>query len=217
MSLLDKALEIEESPLLRYIKSALPDIELENSANFTEPYFHLENNPSSLTIVVLFFALVLYTFVDGVIIGEETYATAAPLNWFISIGVLSAAISAWWMLSSGVPKPEGIIVALLLGGAAGAASYPGALRLNALTDTEGLQTYEYTLQPDLTLSAINHSPPNLAFPGHSDYWQQYETGSIHKFELRHGGLGLYQINMEPLRDEWRKFYKGKRKTQHQSQ
>ncbi len=212
MTSLEIVQEIDESPLLRYIAAALPHLEIARTGEPGDVSFALEKNPASLTVAVLFFALVIYAFADGIVIGEETYAGDIPFQWFIITGVLAAAFAVLWMVRSGVPKLESFTVALLFGGAVGVAAYPAVLRLNAFTDVDGLQTYEYVLQSDfVTLTSVAPGPPDLSFPGYGDYWKQYEPGSKHTFELRYGGLAFYQLNLEPVRKEFRKYYTEHRK------
>lgn len=212
MTSLDIVQEIDESPLLRYIVTALPHLEVVRTGEPGDVSFALEKNPVSLTVAVLFFVLVIYAFADGIVIGEETYAGEIPFQWFITTGVLAAALAALWMVRSGVPKLESFVVAFLFGAAVGVAAYPAILRLNAVTDTEGLRAYEYVLQSDfVTLTSVESGPPDLSFPGYDEYWKQYQPGSKHSFELRFGGLGFYQLNLEPVRMEFRKYYTERRK------
>jgi hypothetical protein len=76
---------------------------------------------------------------------QEIYVQTPPFAAFGLIGVV-AAIGAWlWMSRDGVPVAVGLVIALLTGCWAGMACYPGALRFNALTDSEGLKAYHYTL------------------------------------------------------------------------
>jgi hypothetical protein len=204
--------EIDESPLVRYITAALPHLEIHFSGAPMDVPFALEKNPASLTIALLFFALVIYAFADGVVLGEETYAGEIPFHWFVMTGVLAAAFAGLWMVRSDVPRLESFTVALLFGAAVGVAAYPAILRVNEFTDTEGLKTYEYILQSDrITLTPVASGPPDLAFPKYADYWIQFESGSKHEFELRYGGLGFYQLDFEPVRRALREYYEKHRK------
>jgi hypothetical protein len=202
----EAAAQIDESPVMQYVTAALPHLAIKRGA-VVAGQFALEKNKRSLGIVVLFFPLVIYAFADGVMLGEETYANEVPMQLFVIAGTGAAVAAALWMLGGKVPLAESLIISVLFGGALGAATYPGALRLNALTDTEGLRTYEYVLRPNLTLSPAESGPPELSFPQYADYWQQFKPGSKHEFELRHGGLGFFQLNFEPVRLAMREYYR----------
>lgn len=200
--------EIETGPLLRYVSAALPHLKIVRRGVF-DGVFALEKNFSSLVIVIGFFVLVFYALGDGAFMGQETYVEDIPWNGFVLAGMAGGAGAALWMWRSGVPKAEGAIVALLFAAALGAAAYPGALRLNAMTDTEGLRSHEYVMRPNLTFAPVEPGLPELSFPQFADYWQQFKTGSKHEFELRRGGLGFYQLNFEPVRQRLRAFYESR--------
>ena len=48
--------------------------------------------------------------------------------------------------------------------------------------------------------------PDLVFDISSEYWEQFTPGDTKSFELRFGGLGFYQINMNAIYAEQRAFY-----------
>ena len=196
---------IYDTAILRRLAAARPHLAPRPDAPLTAAAFALEKNPHSLALVAAFFVLVLYAIADAAI-GPETYAAAAPLPAFATLGVLAALAAALWMRRGRVPPAETAIVALLVGGALAAASYPGALRLNALTDTDGLRRYPYQLTRAGQLEPLTPGPPTLAFPHDYEYWQQFPPGSQHEFELRKGGLGFYQLNLQPLNEALRAFY-----------
>lgn len=197
---------VQESALLRHLAAAAPHLSPPPDAKLANGSFALEKNRRSLAVVVAFFALVLYAFIDGVL-GKETYVGPAPFDGFAIAGGLAALAAALWMWRGEVPAAESIIVAVLFGGALGAAGYPGMLRINAFTDTDGLRAYEYQLTPGRQLEPLTPGLPTLAFPQYYEYWGQFKPGSHHRFELRKGGLGFYQINMKPVHEALRDFYR----------
>lgn len=197
---------IHDSAILRYLAAALPHLAPQPGARLASASFALEKNPRSLAVVIAFFVLLLYALADSFVVGHETYAGAPPVSGFVAAGVLAAVAAAVWMLRAKVPTAEGMIVALLFGGALGAAGYPGALRINAITDAEGLRKYEYQLTREGQLEPLTAGLPTLAFPKYYEYWEQFPPGSHHEFELRKGGLGFYQLNMQPVREALREFY-----------
>jgi cytochrome bd-type quinol oxidase subunit 2 len=197
---------LEESAVLRYIAAAAPHLSPRRGAFSADVRFALDKNPRALAVVVAFFALFFYALGDTFIFGHETYVEQPPYPYFIAAGILAAIATAVGLRRAQVPIAESLGVALLFGGALGAAFYPGALRVNALTDAHGLRNYEYQLGPALTLSPLSDGLPTLAFPRYADYWSYQKAGSVHSFELRRGGFGFYQINMHPVEQTLHDFY-----------
>lgn len=195
---------VEASEVLRYMAVASPQLVVKYRAQGAE--FALEKNRHALVVVVGFFVLLFYALGDSFFIGNEVYAEEPPYSFFAASGLLAALLAAVWMRSGGVPVAENVFVSLLFGAVLGAAAYPGALRVNAFTDLDGLRSYEYQLSPEMTLKPFTDGLPVLAFPHYSDYWSQFKRDSIHEFELRHGGLGFYQLNMQPVNTAMRAYY-----------
>ena len=129
---------------------------------------------------------------------------------FVLAGAIAALASMIWLLSAQVPRIETLGLSLLLGGATGFALYPGVLRLNEATDTEGLRTYEYRLTEYAVFTPADPNLPVLRFPGDADYWRQFKFGTTHRFELRKGGLGFYQVNMQPVHAKMREYFIGQK-------
>ena len=200
------AAQIEDSPLVRYVRAALPHLAAPRALDLVRSAFAIENNPRALAVTVAFFVLLAYALIDGGFLGHETYAQTPPVDAFVVLGVAAMALAALWMARGRVPLAETVVIALLAGAAAGAAAYPGTLRLNALTDTAGLRSYPYRLASNLELQPLVAGPPALRFAQHYEYWSQFKPGSVHEFELRRGGLGFYQLNLAPLERELRMFY-----------
>lgn len=200
----DHVAQVEASEVLRYMAAAAPQLVIKQRAQGAA--FALEKNRQALVVVIGFFVLLFYALSDGFFIGNEVYVEEPPYSFFAATGLLAALLAAVWMRSGGVPVVENIIVSLLFGAALGAAAYPGALRVNAFTDTDGLQRYEYRLTAGLILQPLVTGLPELAFPGYSDYWSHFRHGSIHEFEIRRGGLGFYQLNMQPVNLAMRAYF-----------
>ncbi len=66
--------------------------------------------------------------------------------------------------------------------------------------------------PSLLLAHLSLSFPIFSILVVREYWAQFESGSIHHFELRKGGLGFYQLNMAPVYAAMKEFYR-----EHQAQ
>ena len=198
---------LDDNLLLRYVAAAIPHLKIEKPSALLQEAFAIEKNPAALRVTIAFFVLLAYALLDGVFLLGETYAGSPPVEAFVAVATVAMIAGAAWMLRSRVPVGESVVIAFLAAGAAGAAAYPGLLRLNALTDMDGLKPYEYRLAAGGALQPSSAGPPELSFPHYYDYWAQFETGSIHTFELRHGGLGFYQLNIAPVEKDMRVFYR----------
>jgi hypothetical protein len=196
------AREIEESPLIRFARHAGFAIDTEA---LPRSDFSLESNRHALAGAMLVIALLCYAIVD-LAANEEIYAVDPPLVLFAVGGAIAVLAGLLWFASAGVPRAETLGLSLLLGGAVGFAQYPGALRVNAATDSEGLRTYDYRLTSYVVFSPLDARVPELSFPGDADYWGQFKLGTVHPFSLRKGGLGFYQVDMAPVHTKMRDYF-----------
>jgi hypothetical protein len=168
--------------------------------------FALESNRHSLTAMILFLTLFIYALLD-LTLNPEAYVDKPFYQIYFWGGVFASLLVMGWLIWAKVPKSESIGIALFFGIAFGAALYPGLLRINQLTDTQGLQTYQYVLQSDYSLKSLDDEKlPRLYFLSDFDYWSHFEPESLHDIELRKGGLGFYQINMAPIYDDMREYF-----------
>ncbi len=201
--------EVMNSPVMRFVQTRshvkLTPLKLDQ----LKPYA-LERNPVALGFVVLFFVSIVYALVDGLMLNSETYAGQPFLSAYMAAGLTLGVLAALLLRGAKVPITETVVVAVLAGAAFGAALYPGLLRINQLTDKEGLRAYEYTMIAPAHFSPKIEGPPELKFPArHREFWSQYEPGSTERFELRKGGLHFYQINMKPIYKRIRDYYEQK--------
>ena len=189
-------------PVIRYLSDKGLQIEVDPKLSLKTPFyqsdFALESNPHSLAAAIFFFLLVSYAVLDVMFFNKETYAEQPWYQVYLLSGVGMAVLVMGWLSTAKVPKRESIIVALLVGGAFGAALHPGLLRFNQLTDTEGLTSYPYELQTDLSFEPPADKTLPRLYLGDEEFWSTFEFGSIHQFELRKGGLNFYQINLAPI-------------------
>ncbi len=199
---------VEQSPLVRYAREAGVKLTT-GDAHSIGSGFALEKNRHALVATVLVLSLLCYAVVDFAMY-EEVYAVDPPLVLFAVAGAIAVLASMLWLVSAGVPRAETLGLSLLLGAAAAAALYPGLLRVNEATDDEGLRAYEYRLTEYVAFSPVDPNLPVLEFPGVADYWRQFKLGTMHSFELRKGGLGFYQVNMEPVHARMREYLAGRK-------
>ncbi len=59
-------------------------------------------------------------------------------------------------------------------------------------------------------SPVDSNPPVLSFPKDADDWGHFKIGTTHGFELRKGGLGFYQVNVQPVHVKMREYFIGRR-------
>ncbi len=202
--------EVMNSPVMQFLQ-AQPHIKLAPlSVDQLEP-FALSKNPVALGFVAVFFISSSYALADALFLNTETYAAEPLYPIYVTAGLTIALLGIWLMRAAEVPIIEALVVATLTGGAFGAALYPGLLRINELTDTAGLQTYEYTMIEPAYFVPEQKGLPELRFPErHREFWAQHTPASRHAFQLRKGGLDFYQIDMRPVYDRIRDYYEKKR-------
>jgi hypothetical protein len=203
---LDTVNEVMESPVIRFIQE-LPSLKLAPLDLNKTKQFALERNPVAIGSVGVFFVSIMYAIVDALIVNPETYATQPFYMVYVMGGLAIGLIALSLMRAAKVPMTETIVVAILSGGAFGVALYPGLLRINQFTDSEGLQTYQYQMREPAHFIPGRDSLPEIRFPErHREFWSRYAPGYTQEFELRKGGLGFYQINMQPIYDRIDDFY-----------
>jgi len=200
--------KVEQSPVVRYAREAGVKVTAGDAPGIGYN-FALEKHRHALVATVLVLSLLCYAVVDFAM-NEEVYAVDPPLVLFGVAGAIAVLVSMLWLVSTGVPRAEALGLSLLLGAAAGAALYPGLLRVNEATDDEGLRPYDYRLTEYVVFSPLDANLPVMTFPGVADYWRQFKIGTIHRFELRKGGLGFYQVNMQPVHVKMREYFSGRK-------
>ncbi len=198
---------IEQSPLVRYARAVGIAVSADASRG-TGSGFPLESNRHALVGALSVIVLLCYGLTD-IAVYEESYAVDPPLVLFFLAAAIGALAGMLWFALAGVPRAETLGLSLFLGAAAGVASYPGLLRLNAATDTEGLRACEYRLAEYVVFMPADAALPVLKLSKYADYWGQFKLGTMHRFELRQGGLGFYQVNMEPVHARMREYFAGR--------
>ncbi|MFQ5756665.1 MAG: hypothetical protein ACE5H7_11325 [Acidiferrobacterales bacterium] len=198
--------EVMHSPVMRFIQARshikLAPLNLQRLKPFA-----LEKNPVALAFVALFFVSIIYAFVDTLIFNAESYASQPFYPVYVTAGLTLSLIALLLLRGAKVPITESVVVAVLTGAAFGAALYPGLLRVNQFTDTEGLQTYKYKMIEPAHFIPEQDGLPELKFPDrHREFWSQYDPDTTQEFELRNGGLGFYQINMKPIYNRIQDYY-----------
>jgi hypothetical protein len=192
---------IEQSEIVHYAKHAGVTV-TSGAASGSGSGFALESHRHALVALVLVLVFLAYAVFD-IALYDESYVVEPPLVLFVLAGVTAALPVMLWLSFTGVPRIETLGLSLFLGGAIGFALYPGLLRLNELSDSEGLRTYEYRLTEYVVFTPLDSRLPELKASEYSYYWRQFPLGTVHQFELRRGGLGFYQVNLAPIRAKLR--------------
>ncbi|MCK7509537.1 MAG: hypothetical protein MZV70_39535 [Desulfobacterales bacterium] len=86
---------LDDSPLLRYIAAAAPQLRIERNLK-TADGFALEKNRAALAVVAGFFVLLFYALADSFFLNPETYAVTPPLTPFLAAGGLAALAAGLW-------------------------------------------------------------------------------------------------------------------------
>ena len=194
------------------IKLVFPELEVKGNMS-AEAGFALEKNRFSLIAMVLIALLGLYALIDYML-NLEAFVIEPDLIEIVLLSFLVTVVSYLVLKKGRIPVTECLGLAVILGVAFGLATPPALLRLNQLTDDDGLITYQYLLNNELKLVPVENQKgdlPVLYFPDNKEYWTHFDDNSQHDISLRKGGLGFYQVNMSPIYKNMREYYTSKRK------
>lgn len=207
LTLADLQAALKTQPLLRQLQAAGVDVEIGGNRLRAElPGTDLTRVPQAVLAIGLLALLGAYGLIDGFIIADYAYAGTLPWDLFFIIGASAALLVFPLLWSSELAKAEAIGLFLMVGLAGGLAAYPGALRINALTDDEGPRVIEYRLESSGRLLADHPAIPALFAPINHDYWLAQERGSRWEIQLYHGGLDFWQYARKPLLADVQAYY-----------
>ncbi|MEJ2140758.1 MAG: hypothetical protein P8Y24_00085 [Gammaproteobacteria bacterium] len=192
---------ILDRPLVRYIKK-YTDINLEISKS--DMNFDLLSSPKIKTILIFMLAMGSYSLIDA-LLNMETYLVTPSLWWFVIGGVAGSVFAFLKMSDNKIPLSNTIGVSVIFGVFAGIALYPGLLRINQLTDSYGLRSYEYQMKSDGVFRSNDPSLPEIRMAP-DKYWKSIKIGDKYSFRIRKGGLGFYQIDMDKVYANMRNWY-----------
>lgn len=198
---------LQLSPITQHLTQTAVDLNFDSLLSSQSKSFALEQNPSTLLAIVLFFGLAAYALIDSVFLLQESYVERPFYEFYVMMGILLAILVGAWLLRAQVPRTESLTLAALVGVGVAVSLYPGLLRINAASDASGLREHRYVLESNQTFTAVDAELPALHFERYGEYWAQFESGSIHRFELRNGGLGFYQLNTAPIYAAMKEFYR----------
>jgi len=167
--------------------------------------FDLAGNRASHAALFVLFGAGLYFLLDTFFINSETYVEPPDLSGFVAVAVATAAVTLVVLRKARVPVLEATVLGALLGVAVGAAGYPLLLRVNQLTSA-GSIGHDYMRAEGLRFIPRDQALPEIVFSENEDYWTQFPAETVHRFQLRTGALGFYQIDMAPIWQDMRRFY-----------
>jgi hypothetical protein len=155
--------------------------------------------PLTAIVAVIFVALVFTFIIEIYFTANEFYADFVPYQ-LIGLSALLGFLIVHLALRHFEPeRKNNAMYALLFALGIGLAAYPMLARVNAWTDTTGLQAYEYHLDHDYVWRSSEPGAPDLdMYLSGSRWWRQFHPGDSYTFELRNGGLGFWQVNMSPV-------------------
>ncbi len=153
--------------------------------------------------------LVGYAALEG-LVGSETYAAPeAAGTTAVWVGITAVIVVALLLRRGGrLERIECAAVAAVAGIALAIASYPAALRINQLSDAEGLIAHRY-LQHEGDLLPATEEAPTLDFWFKADYVALFEEGREHVIHVRRGGLGFVQLRKSDLAARMRACHAGR--------
>ena len=155
--------------------------------------------PLTAIVAVIFVSLVFLFIIEIYFTANEFYADFVPYQ-LIGLSALLGFLIVHLTLRHFEPeRKNSALYALLFALGVGLAAYPLLARINAWTDTAGLQSYEYRLDTDYVWRSREPGAPDLdMYLSGSRWWRQFHPGDSYTFELRKGGLGFWQVNMSPV-------------------
>ena len=164
--------------------------------------------PLTAIVAVIFVALVFTFIIEIYFTANEFYADYVPYQ-LIGLSALFGFLIVHLALRHFEPeRKNSALYALLFALGIGLAAYPLLARVNAWTDTAGLQGYEYRLDTDYVWRSTEPGTPDLdMYLSGSRWWRQFHPGDSYTFELRRGGLGFWQVNMSPVYKAQRRYRK----------
>ena len=167
--------------------------------------YDLAKHRGMVAQMVLMAVAGLYAVTDAFFLGQFRVLDALPLWPFALVG--AGAAVAVGPLGRGAPSGERVAVAALTVAALVAAVYPAMLRLNAWTADPVV--VEYTAVAHGRFEAPGDRPAiDLGDQRLDAYWREaVGAGGRHRFTLLQGVFGFRQVDLGPLYERTRAFYR----------
>jgi len=185
------------------VRSVFPGFALPTGAGTD---FSLEKNRSSLTAMVVFLALLLFSLLDTYVFNDYELIESQVARLLSSPALLVAAGAALVgvglfsyrrLLAGQAPVQESLALALFVTGALAMAALPALKRVDQVLAKGPSTWYAYRVVDRVVhLSPVDtrQGLPTLRFTKAPEYWAQVPTGSEVQVPLLHGPLGLWQLD-----------------------
>jgi hypothetical protein len=199
---------VMQSEVMRYIAANAPHIAIAPELGKAEVFTSLEKNPHGRIALGIVALLILYAIIDFIAV-PDSYVDqpSALLPIFIVAGVIGAILSWLWLYQSALPMHERSGLAILIGMLVAAAMIPGALRINALTDTKDATTYSYYVtqgKDSVLLKPIADGMPAIDYFSKNGFWGKFGPYDTYPVQIRKDVLGFYQFNSSVIVDDLRR-------------
>lgn len=169
--------------------------------------FDLVRHRGMVVQLGLFLVAATYALVDTFFISAYRPLAPLPVMPFVMVGL--PALAGVVALGRGAPRPERLAVGALTVISLVAAVHPAVLRLNALTAEPRIVTYE-AVGPGRFRPVDEEWPPiDLRDLDVDRYWARYPRGSEHQFTLLRGIPNFEQLDLAPLYERTRAFYRAR--------
>ncbi|MDO8988168.1 MAG: hypothetical protein Q7U91_00880 [Sideroxyarcus sp.] len=195
------------SEVVRYISNRLPQLSIEQATGAAEVLTSLEKHPHGRMALGIVALLILYAIADFVAI-PYSYVDepSALLHLFIPAGIVGAILARIWLHKSTLPAAENNGLALLIGMLVAVAMVPGALRINALTDSDGGTTYDYYVtqsRDGVVLRPVIEGMPVIDYFAKKKFWNEFGKDDTYPVRLQKGVLEFYQFDSSIIVDDIR--------------
>jgi hypothetical protein len=158
--------------------------------------FDLMRNKSTALAVGLIVSFFFYAMFDAVLF-TEYYVAGYPIFLIGSFGLFVGIVVYAINIMGKVPAVVALGVGVVTVFAAMVAAYPGLLRINALMDSEGLQTVQYMHDKGYEYRALDPAWPDITVPNRV-HWSNTTIAEPIDVPIRKGGLDIYQADFEAL-------------------
>lgn len=167
--------------------------------------FRIETSLPALSILLLTFVILFLAAFEGFVWNPYSLVGILPVIHLVLIAPPFVLAAYFFMLHHTVPSSNAMTLAAVFGLGIMVAGTPVLMRLDQFLDTDGPQPYTYTLGERSQLHAIGSDAPSLKVRQHSLYWNQIKRGSQYELTLIHGPLGLWQVDLRPLKEKYAAF------------
>lgn len=176
-----------------------------------EPAFELMQNRASRVLIIAWFAVMGLVLAEASGLSTYQYALGAP--WLVYAALAALAVVPLWrgLRRRAVPRAEAGALTVLAAGLLPFGLYFLALHANAWTDASPQAETVYRQERDGSLVAVVAGDfPVLRFPQYREYFAAQKPGYPHRFRLRRGLLGFWQLDRDDFAARLKAFYRARR-------